>query len=194
MSDCEFCSVCDARKRVSYLDAGVSGVLFDLAERFELDEFGARLAEEWNFRWNARQENYLEGRIEALRCELWWLLRAVLDSRSLLREELEREHLARKRGAEIRWSVNARARMAKLPRYSMATAISMLTPELRLQIFHRDGNACVQCGATYRESPLHCDHIFPKSLGGPSTPENLQTLCRRCNLKKGASWPGEVAA
>jgi hypothetical protein len=29
-----------------------------------------------------------------------------------------------------------------------------------------------------------CDHTVPAERGGPSTPDNLQTLCTVCNLKK----------
>lgn len=52
----------------------------------------------------------------------------------------------------------------------------------RILVFTRDGAACVLCGAT---SDLHIDHIFPHSKGGRTEVDNLQTLCRRCNLQKG---------
>lgn len=32
----------------------------------------------------------------------------------------------------------------------------------------------------------HVDHIVPLARGGPDTEENLQLLCRPCNLRKGA--------
>jgi len=52
---------------------------------------------------------------------------------------------------------------------------------LRLMIFYRDGNKCVQCPAT---SKLTIDHIIPVLRGGSDEPENLQTLCRSCNSQK----------
>jgi hypothetical protein len=55
--------------------------------------------------------------------------------------------------------------------------------EIRLTVYDRDGHQCVLCGATDR---LSLDHIHPWSLGGPDTIENLQTLCRPCNSRKGA--------
>ena len=50
--------------------------------------------------------------------------------------------------------------------------------ELRLQVFARDGHACVRCRSTSR---LSAHHITPKSLGGKHTIENLTTLCVSCN-------------
>ncbi len=34
---------------------------------------------------------------------------------------------------------------------------------------------------------LSLDHIYPWSLGGPDTVENLRVLCRSCNSRKGAN-------
>ncbi len=52
----------------------------------------------------------------------------------------------------------------------------------RLNIFKRDGNECVYCGA---KKALTLDHIIPKSLGGKDSWENLVTACSSCNSKKG---------
>ncbi len=41
---------------------------------------------------------------------------------------------------------------------------------------------CVSCGGF---KDLTCDHIHPESKGGPTTLDNLQTMCRPCNSKKG---------
>jgi hypothetical protein len=54
---------------------------------------------------------------------------------------------------------------------------------LRADVYERDGYRCLHCGTP---DALTLDHIHPFSLGGPDTFENLQTLCRRCNSKKGA--------
>jgi len=52
-------------------------------------------------------------------------------------------------------------------------------------VFKRDKGRCVQCGAT---DQLHFDHDLPYSRGGASaTPDNVQLLCARHNLSKGAS-------
>lgn len=54
---------------------------------------------------------------------------------------------------------------------------------LRARVYERDGHACLHCGVT---EDLSLDHIYPFSLGGRETFENLQTLCRSCNSRKGA--------
>lgn len=58
-----------------------------------------------------------------------------------------------------------------------------IDPELRWAVFRRDGYACLFCGS---ESNLSVDHVFPVSRGGGNEPDNLQTLCRNCNSRKGA--------
>lgn len=56
--------------------------------------------------------------------------------------------------------------------------------ETRLFVWQRDGWKCRNCGS---RSHLSFDHVIPRSWGGASTVENVQVLCRDCNLKKGAS-------
>ena len=51
-------------------------------------------------------------------------------------------------------------------------------PLLRLFIFNRDGNKCLQCGSTEH---LTIDHIVPVYHGGGNEYSNLRTLCNRCN-------------
>ncbi len=41
---------------------------------------------------------------------------------------------------------------------------------------------CAACGSTV---DLTVDHIQPRSLGGTDSIENLRTLCRSCNARKG---------
>lgn len=55
--------------------------------------------------------------------------------------------------------------------------------EVRFFIFERDGYRCLHCGTT---EDLTIDHIHPKSRGGTDAVDNLQTLCRSCNCRKGA--------
>lgn len=58
-----------------------------------------------------------------------------------------------------------------------------IADQIRHAIYERDEYACVDCGAT---DDLTLDHIFPWSLGGSDDYDNLRTLCRPCNSRKGA--------
>lgn len=62
---------------------------------------------------------------------------------------------------------------------------SRVTNKLRFEIYERDGYRCRNCGKGGGEKDLEIDHVYPVSKGGKSTRDNLQTLCRTCNLKKG---------
>lgn len=56
---------------------------------------------------------------------------------------------------------------------------------MRKPILKRDGYKCLQCGV---RGNLHVDHMLPRSWGKGRQLKisNLQTLCRSCNLSKGA--------
>ncbi|MDR1264474.1 MAG: HNH endonuclease [Propionibacteriaceae bacterium] len=78
---------------------------------------------------------------------------------------------------KIRWAKSAAGQRA------------LMTAWLRNAIKERDRYACRRCGVSLAAEPhllLEVDHIVPVSKGGLSTPENLQTLCWRCNRSKGA--------
>ncbi|MCP5385963.1 MAG: HNH endonuclease [Novosphingobium sp.] len=49
-------------------------------------------------------------------------------------------------------------------------------------VMERDAYRCVSCGS---HIDLTCDHIVPESKGGPTALDNLQTMCRPCNSRKG---------
>jgi hypothetical protein len=55
--------------------------------------------------------------------------------------------------------------------------------KLRWEVFKRDDFRCVTCGS---RDDLAADHVVPESAGGEATLENLQTLCRSCNSRKGS--------
>lgn len=56
---------------------------------------------------------------------------------------------------------------------------------IRTAVIQRDGLYCVYCDEDLCDSEIHLDHVIPESLGGPTTVENLQVTCRRCNTAKG---------
>ena len=58
---------------------------------------------------------------------------------------------------------------------------------LRFVVMKRDNFKCCMCGRSPSSTPdleLHIDHIIPWSKGGETVIENLQTLCKDCNLGK----------
>lgn len=72
---------------------------------------------------------------------------------------------------------------------SVAGQRALMTSHLREQIKKRDNYTCKCCGNSSHIEPnllLEIDHIIPLSKGGVTTEENLQTLCWKCNRKKGA--------
>jgi len=58
---------------------------------------------------------------------------------------------------------------------------------IRWEVWERDNFTCQHCGA---RAYLSVDHIHPESKGGDLTMDNLQTLCRSCNSRKGAKVAG----
>jgi hypothetical protein len=60
---------------------------------------------------------------------------------------------------------------------------AVISAELRSDVFIRDGHRCVKCGSQH---VLQVDHIKAERWGGKTVLENLRTLCRRCNTRKGA--------
>lgn len=64
---------------------------------------------------------------------------------------------------------------------------------LRFRVLQRDRFRCCSCGrspATDSGVVLHVDHLVPWSRGGPTTFENLRTLCSLCNYGKSDTADG----
>jgi hypothetical protein len=60
----------------------------------------------------------------------------------------------------------------------------IIPSHIKLFVWKRDGGACVECGS---KQNLHFDHILPYSKGGTSdSAENIQLLCMKHNIGKGA--------
>ena len=68
-----------------------------------------------------------------------------------------------------------------------------LSPRARLPFLIRNQEGkCGICGEPLPtdEDEVHVDHIQPRSKGGTNRADNLQATHARCNLSKGAKWPG----
>ena len=60
----------------------------------------------------------------------------------------------------------------------------MIPTSVKVIVYKRDGGKCTSCGA---KDGLHYEHILPYSKGGRSDDaRNIQLLCARHNLEKGA--------
>lgn len=57
--------------------------------------------------------------------------------------------------------------------------------EIRDEMYNAYGKKCKYCKNQLNIKNMVCDHIIPLSLGGGSTPHNLQLICDRCNRRKG---------
>lgn len=58
---------------------------------------------------------------------------------------------------------------------------NLIKSDLREQI--NIDSHCPYCGEDMGDDP-HCDHIYPVSKGGLSTPHNMVYVCSECNMKK----------
>ena len=57
-----------------------------------------------------------------------------------------------------------------------------ITNKIRHKVYNRDNYQCKICSSI---DDLVIDHIHPLCAGGTSDINNLQTLCGKCNAKKG---------
>jgi 5-methylcytosine-specific restriction endonuclease McrA len=87
--------------------------------------------------------------------------------------------VSRRKKRRRRPVLRAPTRPPRGPRYA--------TPRQRAIVLRRDRYRCRRCGARRN---LQIDHVVPWSWGGPTTVGNLQVLCKRCNMRKGARYQG----
>jgi 5-methylcytosine-specific restriction endonuclease McrA len=55
-----------------------------------------------------------------------------------------------------------------------------------VELYRRQGGKCALCGVDLRVTKYHVDHVVPLARGGLNVKENLQLLCPKDNLRKGA--------
>jgi len=59
------------------------------------------------------------------------------------------------------------------------------------RVFARDGRICRYCGS---DEQVQVDHIISRKNGGTHDMDNLQVLCRSCNLRKSSKDEGSFLA
>ena len=75
---------------------------------------------------------------------------------------------------------NSNLRVQKAAKMVINSIKRNLFTDEREQILRRDHYTCLCCGET-NKNLLQVDHIKPRSIGGTNSPDNLQTLCGKCN-------------
>ena len=63
----------------------------------------------------------------------------------------------------------------------------LVSSEVQRAVWRRDQGKCVKCRSG---DAIHYDHIIPVSKGGSNSVNNIQILCAKCNMKKGATIGG----
>ena len=63
-------------------------------------------------------------------------------------------------------------------------SIRQFSDSQKREAYERQQGICPICKKHFDFDKMHADHITPWHAGGKTVPENLQMLCRDCNLKK----------
>jgi hypothetical protein len=62
--------------------------------------------------------------------------------------------------------------------------IRAFTDSQKRAAYEKQKGICVKCGKHFELSEMEADHITPWHLGGKTTPENCQMLCKDDNRRK----------
>lgn len=82
------------------------------------------------------------------------------------------------------WYVYLKATEHRYPRANQVVHppnTRTIPQNVKIAVSVRDGGRCRKCGST---QDLQYDHIYPYSRGGRATVDNIQLLCKKCNLLK----------
>lgn len=58
------------------------------------------------------------------------------------------------------------------------TKACSITPEVKREVWERDGGRCILCGASHAAPNAH---YISRAHGGLGVPENIVTLCQECH-------------
>lgn len=88
------------------------------------------------------------------------------------------------------WTVRSTSWETSVPAVVMLKEYFKKRPYVRLSsrnVFLRDRYSCQYCGCRVTDSTGTLDHVYPSSLGGVHSWDNLVTACKVCNNRKGSS-------
>lgn len=74
-------------------------------------------------------------------------------------------------------------------RASRRGAVGSYSAEEIAELFLKQRGRCAVCRCAIVEGKYHKDHIIPIARGGTNNIENIQLLCKTCNLEKHAKHP-----
>ncbi len=118
----------------------------------------------------------------------YWLYedRLYRDNEGLNADEVKALLITRKKQqrSRIERAIAISASPKALQNFSGSRSRTAIPDDVKLLVWQRNQGRCIKCGSNHE---LQFDHIIPISLGGASTPENLQVLCGRCNRAKSNS-------
>jgi len=118
----------------------------------------------------------------------YWLFedRLYRDSEGLTADEVKALLITRKKQqrSRIERAKTISASPTALQNSGSKGSRTAIPDDMKLLVWQRDQGRCVKCSSNVE---LQFDHIIPVSLGGASTPENLQILCGKCNRAKSNS-------
>jgi len=93
---------------------------------------------------------------------------------------------SKKKNIEIRHKAYIKRILRDLPTLVSKDPKRPFTNDQRVVIWRRDQGVCQHCKKKIKFANMHADHIKPHSKGGKTIIDNAQTLCKACNLAKGA--------
>ena len=121
---------------------------------------------------------------DTLECTEW---KVTEPSIKLSAEEAKREWLRYpfgdlKRAKQYGYYPYILRNLLKIKEYPPAKRSPRYIPsDVRINVWIRDGGKCKACGC---EENLEFDHIIPVTKGGSNTANNIELLCKKCNMKK----------
>ena len=125
-----------------------------------------------------------------------WQDAVVLQSRSMVAwsagETMFTFHGGINRLTGLRSSISVNSIIAVKGRLRHGDRSALIPPLSNRELFQRDGQLCMYCGARHPQSLLTRDHVRPLSQGGHDAWNNVVTACRACNHAKGARTPEQA--